>query len=142
MSQIGDLVREHYEGFNTGDIDRATAGFSNDIVTVVPGSEMRGREAFKQYLVTFSNAMPDARLIVKATIESGSMLAIEGSFTGTHTGPLQSPQGEVPPTGRTIDLPYVDIFESGGEKLTGHRVYWDQVAFLTALGLMPEPSPS
>lgn len=36
---------------------------------------------------------------------------IEGVYSGTHTGVLASPQGDVPPTGRTLKLVLCDVVE-------------------------------
>jgi len=34
--------------------------------------------------------MPDARAVIEYTMESGETVAVEGRFTGTHTGPTSS----------------------------------------------------
>ena len=47
--------------------------------------------------------------------------------------------GEVPPTGRSIDLPFTTVFQARDGKLTAHRAYWDNVGFMAQLGLMPGP---
>jgi len=48
-----------------------------------------------------------------------------------------TPTGEIPPTGRHFEFPYVDILQARDGKVVSHRVYFDQVAFLAQLGLMP-----
>ena len=83
--------------------------------------------------------MPDARLNLQSVVESGDTIAVEGTFTGTFTAPLRSPQGEVPPTGRAINVPYADFFTVRDGRVVSHRVYYDQVQLGTQLGLMPAP---
>jgi ketosteroid isomerase-like protein len=46
-----------------------------------------------------------------------------------------TPQGELPPTGKSFELPYMEINEVEGGRVTSHRVYYDQLSFLSALGV-------
>jgi hypothetical protein len=70
-------------------------------------------------------------------IEDGNLAAGEGRFVGTFTGPLQTPQGELQPSGKAFDLPFAEVNVVEGGKITEHRVYYDQMAFMAALGAMP-----
>jgi ketosteroid isomerase-like protein len=63
----------------------------------------------------------------------------EGIFSGTHTGPLATPAGDVPPTGKPLRLAFADVFVIRDGLIVEHHIYYDQVAFLTQLGLMPAP---
>ena len=85
-------------------------------------------------------AFPDASIRVVSTVEAGDTIVTEGVYGGTHTGPLDSPQGTVPPTGRAIDLPFVDIFRVRDGKAVVHHLYFDQLTFMAQLGLMPQPA--
>jgi predicted ester cyclase len=98
-------------------------------------------KAWRQYGEAFKAGLPDAHMEVTNVIESGDMVAVEARFVGTHTAPLMSPQGELAPSGRSIDLAFSDFFELEDGKIVRHGVYYDQIAFMTQLGLMPEASP-
>ncbi len=110
---------------------------SEDVENIDPTGTIRGRDNFRQFIEVFKVASPDARLEARNVIEDGPRAVIEGVFTGTFTGPLRSPQGEVPPNGKSFELPFAEINEVKDGKVKSHRVYYDQVAFMTALGLMP-----
>ena len=58
------------------------------------------------------------------------------------TSVRKTPQGEIPPTGKTIDLHFCDVFQVSGGKAIAHRLYFDNVEFLSQLGLMPAPAAS
>src|SRR5438034_243691 len=60
------------------------------------------------------------------------------AHTGTHTGPLTGPRGEIPPTNRPLDLEFSDLFETDGDRITRQRIYYDQVQFMSQLGLMAQ----
>jgi hypothetical protein len=64
----------------------------------------------------------------------------EGVFLSTHTGPLVGPAGEIPATGRKLELQFCDVFIARGSRFAEHHIYYDQVTFLTQLGLMPQPA--
>ncbi len=138
--ELRAVVERFYEAFNRGDFDAVTEVFAPDVETTDPGlGTVRGVEPWRAYGEAFKRALPDARLNLRSAVEAGERLAVEGAFTGTFTGPLMSSQGEVPPTGRTIDVPYADFFTVRGGRIVAHRVYYDQVELGTQLGLMPAP---
>jgi steroid delta-isomerase-like uncharacterized protein len=139
MGDLQNLVGRFYGAFNRGDMDAAEACFDPDVVARDPGAgEKRGAKAWRAYGETFKQAAPDARLTLRSAIEGADRIAVEGTFSGTFTAPLQTPQGEAQPTGKAFALDYVDVFTVQGERITEQATYYDQVAFLTQLGLMPE----
>ena len=64
-------------------------------------------------------------------------MAAEARFTATHTGPLASPGGDIPPTGKPVALDYVEGTRFADGRIASEHVYFDQVAFLSQLGLLP-----
>lgn len=137
MGESRSLVEAFYEAFNRGDLDGTRQYFSDDMENTDPSGTLHGWDAFRGFMEGFKTASPDARLIATNWIEDGNVVAVEGSFAGTFTGPMRSPSGEVPPTGRSFELPFVEVNETEGGRIKGHRVYYDQMGFLSALGLMP-----
>ena len=83
---------------------------------------------------------PDSKINLKNVVESGDWVFVEGEYNGTNTGPLASPQGTIPATGKRFVLPYVDVFEVRNGKIAKHRTYFDQMSFLGQLGLIPAPA--
>jgi predicted ester cyclase len=140
MGELLDLVTQHYANFSERDWERDRQIFSPDVVTVDPSGRLDGIEAFLAHEAGFATAFPDARIEFHRGVEQGELVMAEGAFVGTHTGPLPAPGGEIPPTGHTLRLEFADVFTVRGGQLLEHRLYYDQVAFLTQLGLMPAPS--
>jgi predicted ester cyclase len=136
MSKLRTLVEKHYENVADGRFDREDDIFNSDVVTVEPGAgTIHGLEGFKQYEQAFRRAFPDGRLRLESAVEEGGHIVVEGRFTGTHAGPLAGPAGEIPPTHRPLDLAFADVFEVVGDRVTKHRLYYDQVSFMSQLGL-------
>ena len=135
----GEVVNRFYEKFGAGDIDAALSVCADDLEIVDPGmGQVRGSDRFREYLETFKRAMPDARAIVEQTVESGERVAAEGRFTGTHTGPLATDDGDIGPTGASVDLRFVDVSRVRDGKIVAYHTYYDQLGLLTQLGLMDQ----
>jgi predicted ester cyclase len=74
---------------------------------------------------------------VVSVVESGDAVAIEARFKGTHSGALNTPQGEIPASGNAIDVPFADFFRLGDDKFVEHRTYWDQAGMMAQLSRAP-----
>jgi len=134
-----DVVGAFYEDFNEGDLDGAVGAFAEDLETVDPGmGVVYGIPPFREYLKTFKRAMPDARAIVEHTYEASDRVIVEGRFVGTHTGPLASPDGDIAPTGASVDLRFADVSRVIDGRIASYHTYYDQLDLLNQLGLMGE----
>ena len=134
-----ELVSGFYESFNANHIDAALSAFSAELETVDPGmGTVYGHEPFREYLETFKRAMPDAHAIIERLVEAGDTVIVEGRFVGTHTGPLATPDGDVDPSGASVDLRFADFSRVHEGKIVSYRTYYDQLGLLTRLGLMGE----
>jgi ketosteroid isomerase-like protein len=60
-----------------------------------------------------------------------------GTFTGTHDGVLRSPAGDVPPTGRAVRVPYLQVLRVRDGKPVSFRLMFDRQELLEQLGLAP-----
>jgi SnoaL-like polyketide cyclase len=69
-------------------------------------------------------------------VESDDQVVVCGRFRGTHTGALESPQGAIPASGNSIDVPFMDYFRVENGRIVEHEVVWDQMAMLGQLGAM------
>jgi hypothetical protein len=139
MGELQELVERFYGAFNNNDLDAAMTCFTDALVAVDQGGgEKHGAVAWRKFGAMFKAAAPDARLNLRTAVEAGDTIFVEGTFTGTFTGPMQTPQGEAPPTGNAFALGYVDMFVARGDRFAQQRVYYDQMEFLAQLGLLPE----
>jgi predicted ester cyclase len=105
---------------------------------VAPGGQASGREGVLTFLGVFHEAFPDLRLEVTQLLTDGSAAAAEGTLTGTHDGVLHAPNGDVPPTGRAVELRWAAVYATDGDTLKSEHLFFDQMDFLGQLGLLPE----
>jgi len=90
---------------------------------------------FRMYIAAF----PDLRMNPEDVIASGDKAVARGKATGTHQGEFMG----MPPTGRQVDVQFVDIIRFGDDGLA--REHWgvlDQLAMMQQLGAIPEGPPA
>ena len=137
MGQALEAAKRADDAFNAHDVEARLAANNADSELVMPGGmRLHGQEQ-ADVLHAFFEALPDATVAWKDHVESGSLIAGEGILTGTHTGPFRTPQGEIPPSGSQIALPYAFIRRVEGGKIASEHLYFDQMEFLQQLGAMP-----
>jgi predicted ester cyclase len=140
MGEALEAAKRADEAFNAHDVEARVAANTDDSELVMPGGmQLRGREQ-ADVLRAFWQALPDATLTWQTHVENGSMIAGEGVLTGTHAGPFRTPQGEIPPSGREVALPYAFIRRVEGGKIASEHLYFDQLEFLQQLGATPPPA--
>lgn len=99
-------------------------------------SEFDGPEAVMRYFTSSRIPFPDQGNEVISVRSSEDAVVVEFWLTGTHLGPLKTPQGVIDPTGRKFRERVCAIFEfaSGSDKIVCERVYFDQGSILRQLG--------
>jgi len=136
VGEARQTAEKFYELFEAGDMDGAEALFSPDCVTVTPMGTLNNEE-HKAFGQAFMDGLPDARMQIDRIVESGNEAYVSGRFQGTHKGDLQSPQGTIPASGNTLDMPFVDYWRVEGGKVVGHEVVWDNMGMMGQLGALP-----
>ncbi len=138
MTQAKQLIDRFWQLFESNQLDSLTGLLDADCHFKMPGLEIRGSAALKEMLAAYRVAFPDLRHETKHHVESGDTVAIELLAMGTHTGPMQTPAGTVPATGKTIVWESCDYIRVRNGKIASWHVYHDPMPFMTALGLLPK----
>jgi predicted ester cyclase len=135
MPDASDVIRKHIAAFN--DRDNDAEPWAADAEFVAPGVHANGREEIMGFLAMFQEAFPDLRLEIKRLVTDGSSAAAEGTMAGTHNGVLHTPNGDVAPTGKTIEVSWAAVYVTDGDTLSSEHLFFDQMDFLGQLGLLP-----
>jgi predicted ester cyclase len=88
-------------------------------------------------MAVFQEAFPNLRLEMQQLLTEGPGAAAEGIMTGTHAGVFHTPNGDVAPTGRAIELRWAAVYVTEGDTLKSEHLFFDQMDFLGQLGLLP-----
>ncbi|MBI4408652.1 MAG: ester cyclase [Gemmatimonadetes bacterium] len=137
-----ELAHAIYDAFNRNDLDAALQLATDDVeISFIPfGQTFRGREGFRAFMQGFRSAFPDIRIQVTNQVATDQGVVNEFTWTGTHTGPLAAPAGEVPPTGRVAGYPVCEVWEVRNGRLAAIRNYQNAATLLQQLGVVPDPA--
>ena len=83
----------------------------------------------------WATALPDSKATFDREVSSGNTVTLELTWRGTHTGPLQTPNGEIAATGRTIEVEAVQVIDVADGKAQTIRHYFDMATLLGQLGV-------
>jgi steroid delta-isomerase-like uncharacterized protein len=142
MADAREVSDRYTDLINAHDVEAIAALYADDGVLSDPTGEYRGREEIVQYWQGFFQAFPDINGRDEFKAESGDTAINEWSASGTNEGPLETPEGTIDATGKRLTIRGCDVITVRDGRITSHRAYYDQLAFLTQLGLAPEAAPA
>jgi predicted ester cyclase len=138
--QNKEIIRTAHASLQAGDIDRfkslISPNYTRHCQAMPPGlQEIHGTEKFFGFIEEFIKAVPVYTDSLSNMIAEGDRVAYVSTMKGTMTGPM----GGFPATGKSFILENIIIQRLEDGKFVETWISWDNVAFLTQLGLMPEP---
>lgn len=134
------IVRNTHAALERGDFESFKAAIGPNYVrhcqAMPPGlQELHGTDEFFAFLEEFVAAVPSYTDTLSQMMADGDQVAYVSTMTGVQTGPL----GDLPATGKEFTLVNIIIQRLENGKIVETWVSWDNVAFLSQLGLMPQP---
>lgn len=133
------LLERYVELYNAGDLEACMELYAEDAVQWMHDGLFAGVDAIQERLARDLTAFPDARYVVESFVEDGDRFADEWTFTGTNTGPLRLPDGtEIPATGKPVQIKGMELVEVRDGKIVVDNLYYDFMAAVSQLGLVPE----
>jgi hypothetical protein len=140
MSTLDDarvaIVAEHMASEVRLDFDATIATFKHPRYELYgAGQVFDGEEAVRAYFAASRQTFPDQGNEVIALRPLEDAVLAEFWLTGTHLGPLRTPQGELAPTGKKVRVRMAAVFEfePGGTGIVCERVYFDSASVLRQL---------
>jgi ketosteroid isomerase-like protein len=129
--------------FNSHDVDGFAAVLADDVSFAAPGAVRgEGKTACVGFYAGWFAAFPDAHVEVNGIHFVEDLAVEEGTFTGTHEGVLHTPAGHIQPTGRRVNLDYIQVIRLRDGKHVSFNLMFDRLLMLEQLGLVPAPSPA
>jgi carboxymethylenebutenolidase len=128
--------------FELKDVDAIMATVTDDVTNynVPVGVGARGYDAVRAYYRDiFIASLPDDWQVEGMNRVVGEdQLVDEVHITFTHTKQMDWLVPGVPPTGRRVVTDMVAIVGFRDGKVSGERIYWDQLSVLRQVGVLPE----
>ena len=138
MEANRELLERYVELYNEGDLDACMELYAEDAVQWMHDGLFEGVDAIRERLARDLTAFPDARYAVESFVADGDKFADEWTFTGTNSGPFRLPDGsEVPATGRPVEIKGMELVEVRDGKIAVDNLYYDFMAAVSQLGLVP-----
>lgn len=84
----------------------------------------------------YAKAFPDMHRELYRFFSVGDVVVVELALQGTHKGPLPTPMGILPPTGRRMDAPCCDVFRLVNDKIQSSDCYPSGTIIFAQLGVL------
>jgi steroid delta-isomerase-like uncharacterized protein len=141
MTEAKNTAAKFVDAFNAHNESAIRALNAANITFEAPGGvRLEGTDAVTGYANMWLKGFPDAKITVRNQVVDGSWLVQEFTLQGTHTAPLNTPMGLIPPTGKRVDSRGVSVGRYENGQIIEVRLYFDQNEVMSQLGLMPEPA--
>jgi steroid delta-isomerase-like uncharacterized protein len=129
------IVKKLYDLWNDRDLDGALELATDDVEVrlVALGQTLTGREGFRRFMERFAIASSDMKKDVTNQIASDDRVVSEFTLKGTHDGSLRTQTGEIPPTGRSIELEVVEVVGIRDGKVASITNYSDTSTLMRQL---------
>ena len=135
-----DIVIEMLRCTDEGRYDDFRARLEPGCEWVNPMVRAHGPDEIVRSLAAYGEAFPERRHELSLVLQSGPTVAVEGEWIATHAGPLATPDGEIPATGRVVRVPFAAVIRVPDGRVASVHVYLDPLGFMAQLGLAPQPA--
>ena len=122
-----------------GDLDHAP--YAEDAEASDPNGKYKGKAQILQFFKAWKTAFPQATGVVTNQIAMGDHVTSGVIFKTTHTGPLVSAAGTIPPTNKPLELNVVLVNTFRNGLIQRERAHFDQADFMRQLGITPPAKP-
>jgi predicted ester cyclase len=134
------VIDRYFEIVDGKQLDKLPDIETADVVVKTPMASLSGPAGHAQLLKGFAAAFPNYKHVDNRCVEAGDLISCEGKFVGDHTGPMMTPDGKtIPATQKHVDLGYAGFARVKNGKIAELHVYFDTMAFMQQLGLVPSP---
>ena len=132
------LIRKAYEVAEKVDIKGWVDCFTPDgaFTDMSINVTYRGPAELGKTVEVYAKAFPDMHRELFRFFNVGDIVVVELALQGTHRGPLPTPMGVVPPTGKRMDAPCCDVFRIADGKIKTFNCYPSGTVIFSQLGIL------
>ena len=130
VATLNNLYNSHQS--DTAWLDKSLALFVEDceMIDVPSGVTSRGPDGYKQVILFFAEGVPGSRIEITNLFATEDQAVVEFTGWGTNTGPLHMPTGDLPATGRAVELRFCDVYRIRKGKTVSYHSYYDALGFI------------
>jgi ketosteroid isomerase-like protein len=134
------VVERFRDAFEAGRLDEVEQLLDPDAEVRNPFATMRGPAEFRAMAEAFTSAFSERRFEIVDAVERGNAIGVEIHVTGRHTGTFALPGAEILPTGEVVAFSEAAIIRVSDGRIASWHSYYDQLALMAQLGLVPDPA--
>ena len=136
QKSVADMAKEQVIAYNEKDWDRARAAFAPEIVyeELATHRKLTGADDILTAWKGWATAIPDSRATFNSEYVSGNTAVLEITWKGTHSGPLNTGEREIPATGKKIELRAIQVVDVADDRVKSVRQYFDMGTLLKQIG--------
>jgi predicted ester cyclase len=131
------IVAEAMARMDSGDLEGFRELIDPAIVAVFPGAELHGLDEWSSFVQSYIDAFPGGLHELTDLESVGETVFAAGFWKATHTGTFVSPDGDIPPTGNRVELPFSALLVVRDGRIVSIRNHFDRLEFMSQLGLVP-----
>ncbi len=138
MLSIANVAKASISAYNDKNWEKVRATLTADCLydEVATNRKAKGIDEVLAIWQGWAKALPDSKATFGNQFVTDNTVVLEITWRGTHTGPMATPRGEIPPTGKTIELRACQVIEVSGERAKSIRQYFDMATLTQQLGVM------
>jgi len=135
--QLINIAKAQIIAYNEKDWDKVRASTTADLVydEAATHRKVEGIDQVLEVWQGWAAALPDSQGTIHNAFVSDDNVIIELTWRGSQTGPMQTPDGEIPATGKSIEMRACQIIEIEDGKVKSIRQYFDMMTMMQQLGL-------
>ncbi len=135
MANLAKLMDGVWKATESQDWGALEAVFTPATEFRMPGQTLRGPHEFRAMCEAWWSAFPDLKHQIAAEMESGDDYSCELVMVGTHTGTMRTPKGDIPATGKRIQMLSCDYVKVKDGRIVSWHAYPDMMGMLAQLGV-------
>jgi steroid delta-isomerase-like uncharacterized protein len=138
VSNIIEIAKAGIVAYNEKDWSKVKEILTSDASYDEKGTHRRieGSANIIEAWQGWAKAFPDSKAAFVREFASGDTAILEVVWKGIHSGPLQMPNGEIPASHKTLDMPACHINKVEGDKIKSISHYFDMLTMLTQIGVL------
>ena len=136
--QLNNLAQAPMLAFNKRDWDGVRSCTTADFAweDIAANRKIEGVEQVIEAWQAWIVAFPDIHAnVLNSFVCEANVVCDETIVSGTHTGPMQTPDKVIPATGKRVEVRTCRIIEFEGDKVRSIREYFDLMTMMQQLGL-------
>ena len=133
---VADIAKSQISAYNQKDWTAVAAVLAPGCVydEVATHRRVQGVNDIMAAWRGWATAIPDSKASFDSVSVSGNTVTLELTWRGVQTGPLETPAGALPPSGRSMDIRACQVVEVSDGKVQSIRHYFDMATLLQQLG--------